>query len=223
MRVMPMRMPSRTAITPWGSQWIPVSSSTSFTATSAGEYPDVGPPRGVQPHARVGALHEQDPALVVVHHRADGRLGGDVARHPFADVAHPLVDVVLDVELRVSGQRGADVPGDVEDLLEALLFVQALGEPEPGAGDGREGLGPAHEVLPGGRVAVTGGRGGIGHQRGACSSPYPGRPAASHSSQNSKNGSPKGSWPRSGRSPRRIVQSIGASSAARSMCRSAAS
>ena len=37
MRVKPMRMPSSTAITPSGSQAMPVSSSTSFTATSAGE------------------------------------------------------------------------------------------------------------------------------------------------------------------------------------------
>ena len=37
MRVIPMRIPSSTAMTPCGSQWMPVSSSTSFTATSAGE------------------------------------------------------------------------------------------------------------------------------------------------------------------------------------------
>ena len=37
MRVMPMRMPSSTATTPSGTHSMPVSSRTSFTATSAGE------------------------------------------------------------------------------------------------------------------------------------------------------------------------------------------
>ena len=46
MRVMPIRMPSSTAITPETSHWIPVSSSTSFTATSAGEYPTSAQPVG---------------------------------------------------------------------------------------------------------------------------------------------------------------------------------
>ena len=37
MRVMPMRIPSSTATTPSGTHSMPVSSRTSFTATSAGE------------------------------------------------------------------------------------------------------------------------------------------------------------------------------------------
>ena len=36
-RVKPIRMPSTTARTLIGTQWMPVSSSTSFTATSDGE------------------------------------------------------------------------------------------------------------------------------------------------------------------------------------------
>ena len=46
MRVKPRRSPSRTAIRRTGSTSMPVSSSTSLTATSAGEYPTSAHPVG---------------------------------------------------------------------------------------------------------------------------------------------------------------------------------
>ena len=148
-RVMPMRMPSRTAMTPFGTHSMPVSSRTSFDRDLRRRVADVGPTGGVQPDPGVGPLHEQDATLVVVDDGADGRLRGDVAGHPLADAAHPLVDVVLDVELGVGGDRRADVAGHVEHLLEALALVEALGEAEPGAGDGSQRLRPADQVLAG--------------------------------------------------------------------------
>ena len=48
---------------------------------------DVGPARRVEPHARVGPLHEQDLAVVVADHRADGDLRRHVAGHAVADRA----------------------------------------------------------------------------------------------------------------------------------------
>ena len=49
---------------------------------------------------------------------------------------------------------GPDVGRHLEDLLEALLLVEALGEAQPGAGDAREGLAPAQQRLEG-DVAVV--------------------------------------------------------------------
>ena len=43
---------------------------------------DVGPAGRVEPHARVGPLDQEYLAPVVADHRADGHLGGDVARRP---------------------------------------------------------------------------------------------------------------------------------------------
>ena len=42
---------------------------------------------------------------------------------------------------------GLDVRGDLQDLLEALALVLALGEAEPGPRDAREGLRPPPEGL----------------------------------------------------------------------------
>src|ERR687897_189656 len=89
---------------------------------------DVGPARRVEPDAAVGPLHQQDPALVVVHHRPHRHLGGDVAAHPLADALHPLVDEVLGVELLVRLGGRADVAGHGQHLVEPLAFVEALRE-----------------------------------------------------------------------------------------------
>jgi hypothetical protein len=40
----------------------------------------------------------------------------------------------------------ADVGGDLQDLLEALLLVEVLGEAEAGPGDAGERLGPAQQI-----------------------------------------------------------------------------
>ncbi len=105
---------------------------------------DVGPARRVEPHARVGPLHEQDLAVVVADDGGDGDLRRDVAGDALADLAQPLVDDVAGVEVEPGGH--ADVGGDREHLLEALLLVEALGEAEPGAGDAGQRLAPAQQV-----------------------------------------------------------------------------
>ena len=40
-----------------------------------------------------------------------------------------------------------DVGGNPQDLLEALVLVEVLGESETGAGDRRQRFAPAHEVV----------------------------------------------------------------------------
>ena len=127
---------------------MPVSSSTSFTATSAGEYPTSAQPVGYSQIAAVGALHEQHLAVVVADDRADGHLRGHVTRHALADRVQPLLHevVLLAAHLQRVVGRGLDVGGDVEHLLEPLPLVQALGEPEAGAGDRGERLAPADEI-----------------------------------------------------------------------------
>ena len=116
---------------------MPVSSSTSFTATSAGRVADVGPPGRVQPDAGVGALHQQDLTVVVADHRADRHLRRDVAGHALADRLHPLLDEVVGLAAHLEGLVGRrlDVGGDLQHLLVALPLVEALGEAQPGAGD----------------------------------------------------------------------------------------
>ena len=106
---------------------------------------DVGPARGVQPHAEVGPLDEQDLALVVADDGADGDLRCDVAGHALAYRLQPLLDEDLGLQL-VAG-RHPDVGGHLQHLLEPLTLVEALGEPEPGPGDGRQRLAPAQQVL----------------------------------------------------------------------------
>ena len=52
---------------------------------------DVAPPGRVEPDARVGALNQQQLALVVADGGTDGHLGRDVARDTLADGVHPLL------------------------------------------------------------------------------------------------------------------------------------
>ena len=112
---------------------------------------DVGPAGRVQPDPRVGALHEEDLAVVVADDGADRHLRRDVAGHADADRLHPLLDEVGVLATFLGRQQHLvgghlDVGGDPQHLLEALPLVQVLGEPEPGAGDRRQRLAPAHEV-----------------------------------------------------------------------------
>ena len=85
---------------------------------------------------------------VVADDGADRHLRRDVAGHALAHRLQPLLhEVVLlaaHLERLVGG--GLDVGGDVQHLLESLALVQALGEAQPGAGDRRERLAPAHQV-----------------------------------------------------------------------------
>ena len=105
---------------------------------------DVGPADRVEPHPRVGPLGEQDLRVGVGDDRRDRDLRGDVPGDALADRRQPLVE--QRVGLGLLDRRGPDVGRDLEHLLEALLLVEALGEAEPGAGDGRQRLGPTQEV-----------------------------------------------------------------------------
>ena len=109
---------------------------------------DVGPTRRVQPHARVGPLHEQDLARVVADDGADGDLGRDVAGHALADSVEPLLEEVarLAPDLEVFLGRGTDVGRDLQHLLEPLPLVQALREAEAGARDARERFTPTQQL-----------------------------------------------------------------------------
>ena len=95
----------------------------------------ITPTGRVQPDTRVGALDQQQLALVVADRRPHRHFGGHIARHPLADGGEPLVHKPLGIDRRsvaVVGLDG-DVGRDFEDLFEALLFIEALGEAEPGA------------------------------------------------------------------------------------------
>ena len=109
------------------SHSMPVSSCTSFTATSRGRVADVGPPGRVEPHAGVGPLDQQDLALVVADHGADRHLRGLVAGHARG---RPTSSTRATSVVGVVGAAGGDphVGGDGQHLLEALLLVEALGE-----------------------------------------------------------------------------------------------
>ena len=98
----------------------------------------------------VRPLHQQHLAVVVADDGADRDLRGDVAGHADADRLAstpgrsgpaPAGSRALRAPRWYVAERlvggGLDVGGDVEDLLEALAFVEALGEAEPGAGDAR--------------------------------------------------------------------------------------
>ncbi len=76
--------------------------------------------------------------------RAHGDLGGDVAGHALTDGAQPFLDELLGVldTRRALGRGHPDVGGHAQDLFEALALVEALGEAEPGAGDGGQALAP---------------------------------------------------------------------------------
>ncbi len=138
-RVNPIRWPSITPRSCTGSQMMPVSSSTSLSATSDGRVADVGPAGRVQPDPGVGPLDEQDLALVVADDHPHRDLRGDVAGHPLADRIQPLLDevVLLPPHLeRVVGGR-LDVGGDLQHLLVALPLVEALGEAHARCGRSR--------------------------------------------------------------------------------------
>jgi hypothetical protein len=89
-------------------------------------------------------LHEQDLAVVVPNDGGDGHLGRDVPGDALADLPEPVVDDVAAVDGEAGGD--ADVGGDGENLLEALLLVEALGEPESRPGDAGERLAPPQQV-----------------------------------------------------------------------------
>src|SRR3954471_14468982 len=57
----------------------------------------------------------------------------------------PLFDEHLGLELVPGGD--AYVRCDLQHLFEALLLVEALGEPQPGAGDRRQALAPPQQIL----------------------------------------------------------------------------
>src|SRR5207248_10505547 len=95
-------------------------------------------------------------AFVVADDGADGDLGGDIAGHPAADGLHPLLEQDLGLELVAGGDP--HVGRHLQDLLEALPLVEALGEAQPGAGDARQRLAPPDQIL--GRDAVLHGRAG---------------------------------------------------------------
>src|SRR5690606_34527742 len=89
-------------------------------------------------------LDEQQLAVVVVHHRTDGRLRRDVTGDALAHVLHPLVDQFVGYQLAAG--RGADLGRDGEDLLEALTLIEVVGETETRPRDGREGFAPPQQV-----------------------------------------------------------------------------
>ena len=67
---------------------------------------DVGPAGRVQPDLRVGALHEQQLAVVVADDGADGDLRRDVAGHADADGLQPLLHEVVLLALDLGGLLG---------------------------------------------------------------------------------------------------------------------
>ena len=105
---------------------------------------DVGPTDRIQPPTGIGALGQQDLAAVVADDRRDRDLRRDVAGDTFADGAQPLVEE--HVGFGFVDRGGADVGRDLQHLFEAFAFVEALREPEPGARDARQRLGPPQQV-----------------------------------------------------------------------------
>ena len=127
-----------------------------FHRDLTGRVPHIGVADRVEPHSGVGALGEEQFAPLVADDRRDRDLRRHVALDALAHARQPLV-----VERFAFGfldRDVADVGRDLEDLLEPFLLVQALGEPEPGPGDGGEGLRPAEEIDGGGTEGL--GQGG---------------------------------------------------------------
>src|SRR5581483_11669117 len=116
-----------------------------------GRVPDVAPAGRIEPDARVGPLDEQQLTLVVADGGADRDLGGDVPRDTLADGGHPLLDQPVGVALVAADLvgLGPDVGRHLQDLLEALLLVEALGETEAGPGNARKALAPSQQRLEG--------------------------------------------------------------------------
>ncbi len=112
---------------------------------------DVGPPGRVQPDPRVGALDEEQLAAFVADDGADRDLGRHVAGHAFADALEPFLHEMIGLALErgvvLELDRGRlDVGRDVEHLLEALLLVEVLREPETGSCDRGQRLAPSSKI-----------------------------------------------------------------------------
>ena len=80
-----------------------------------------------------------------------GDLRRHVPGHPFADALEPLLHEVIGLALERGvvlelGRGRLDVGRDVEHLLEALLLVQVLREPEAGSGDRGQRLAPSSQI-----------------------------------------------------------------------------
>ena len=151
MRVNPRRSPSRTAMRRTGSTVHARLLLHLLHRHLRRRVADVGPSRGVEPHARVGPLHQEDLARLVAHDRPDGHLGRHVPGHALPDVGQPLIDQGVGVGPVAGGDP--DVGRHPQDLLEALPLVEAGGEAEAGAGDGGQRLAPSQQVLSGNPAA----------------------------------------------------------------------
>ena len=120
-----IRWPSTTASSSCtGSHTMPVSSPTSLTATSAGEYPTSAQPVGYSQNPE-SALHEEDLTAIVAHDRADRHLRCHIAGDVDADRLHPLLDEVFVLVALLGGDQHLvgshlDVGGHPQDLLEAF-------------------------------------------------------------------------------------------------------
>ena len=84
--------------------------------------------------ARIGSPDEEQLALVILDCCSDRHLRGLIAGHAFAHLGHPLDNMTLSIVelLGILLCRDLDVGGDLQDLLEALLLVKTLGEPQAG-------------------------------------------------------------------------------------------
>ena len=125
-RAKPRRRPSSTAISDDGLHLDAGLLVHLFHRNLRRRVADVGPPDRVQPHAGVGALGEQQLALLVPDDGGDRHLRRDVAGDALADRREPFVVTALGLGL--FDRRGANVGRDLEHLVEALLLVEALRE-----------------------------------------------------------------------------------------------
>ena len=95
--------------------------------------PDVSPSDRVQPHTRVGPLREQDLTGLVGDHGGDRDLRCHITGDPVPHGRQPLLEQGVALGLLDRGRP--NVGRDLQHLLEALLLVEALREPEAGARD----------------------------------------------------------------------------------------
>ena len=82
---------------------------------------DVGPAGRVQPDPGVGALDEQQLAVVVADDRADGDLRRDVAGHADADRLQPLLHEVVLLALDLQRLGGVDARRPAPSFAAALM------------------------------------------------------------------------------------------------------